>query len=71
MKQLKKRNCQKFYEKQGNNMKPQSRLPSGTLRKPLCTQKEYSLVDITKYIRCDATGVYTTFGLAEYKRMLG
>ena len=43
-------------------MKPQSRLPSGTLRKPLCSQKDFPLKDITQQIISCAIEVHSTLG---------
>ena len=43
-------------------MKPQSRLPSGTLRKTLCTQKDFPLKDITKQIISCAIEVHSILG---------
>ena len=43
-------------------MKPQSRLPSGPLRKTLCTQKDFPLKDITKQIISCAIEVHSILG---------
>ena len=43
-------------------MKPQSRLPSGTLRKTLCTRKDFPLKDITKQIIACAIEVHSILG---------
>jgi GxxExxY protein len=43
-------------------MKPQSRLPSGTLRKPLCAQTDFPLKDITQHIISCAIEVHSTLG---------
>jgi len=43
-------------------MKPQSRLPSGTLRKTLCTQKDFPLKDITQQIISCAIEVHSILG---------
>jgi GxxExxY protein len=43
-------------------MKPQSRLPSGTLKKTLCTQKNFPLQGITKQIISCAIDVNSIYG---------